>query len=140
MAERSTVEEFLHQAYAARQREDLDEIMALFHPAACFGVVGGDQSPADVTQCRSMLAGILDTFQLLDHSIHSIVIEGERAAVHWRGRFRARATGRIGETDMVDVIELRDGRIARMKSFFDTALAAELTRPAETAIAAMSGD
>jgi ketosteroid isomerase-like protein len=72
------------------------------------------------------MAGILDSFQLLDHSIENIVIDGERAAVYWRGKFRAKATGQIGETDLVDVIELKDGRIVWMKSFFDTALAARL--------------
>lgn len=126
MAERAQVEAFLRDAYAARQRENIDEIISLFHPAACFGVLGGREPATDVQQCRSVLGGILDTFQLLDHSIHSIVIDGDKAAVYWRGKFRGRATGEVGETDLVDVIELKDGRIVWMKSFFDTALAARL--------------
>jgi hypothetical protein len=40
MAERAEVEAFLRKAYAARQREKLDEIAELFHPAACFSVLG----------------------------------------------------------------------------------------------------
>lgn len=126
MATRADVESFLRNAYEVRQRESLDEISALFHPSACFSVLGGDAAEAGVNQCRSVMAGILDSFQLLDHSIESIVIDGDRAAVYWRGKFRAKATDQVGETDLVDVIELKDGRIFWMKSFFDTALAARL--------------
>ncbi len=126
MADRTEVEAFLRKAYAARQSENLDEIVALFHPAACFGVLGGPEPIAGAEQCRSVLSGILDTFQLLDHSIHSMVIDGDKAAIYWRGRFRGRATGEVGETELVDVVELKDGRIVWMKSFFDTAMAARL--------------
>lgn len=126
MTDRAEVEAFLRKAYQTRQREKLEEIAELFHPAACFSVLGGDEPQAGADQCRSVMAGILDSFQLLDHSIENIVIDGDRAAVYWRGKFRAKATGQIGETDLVDVIELKDGRIVWMKSFFDTALAARL--------------
>jgi ketosteroid isomerase-like protein len=125
MANRGEVEAFLREAYAVRQRENLDEIAALFHPAACFGVIGGGEA-SGLQQCRSVLSGLLDTFQLLDHSIHRIVIDGDSAAVYWRGKFRGRATGEVGETDLVDVVEFKDGRIVWMKTFFDTALAARL--------------
>jgi ketosteroid isomerase-like protein len=123
---RADVESFLRNAYAVRQRERLDEITDLFHPSACFSVLGGDAAEAGVSQCRSVMGGILDSFQLLDHSIESIVIDGDKAAVYWHGKFRAKATDQVGETDLVDVIELKDGRIFWMKSFFDTALAARL--------------
>jgi ketosteroid isomerase-like protein len=126
VADRAQVEAFLRDAYAVRQRENLDEIIELFHPAGRFCVLNASEPTAGVQQCRAVLGGILDTFQLLDHSIHSIVIDGDKAAVYWRGKFRGRATGEVGETEMVDVIELKDERIVWMKSFFDTALAARL--------------
>jgi ketosteroid isomerase-like protein len=49
--------------------------------------------------------------------------------VHWRGTFRAR-NGREGETDILDLIEVRDGRIASLTTFFDTSYAANLAAPA----------
>jgi len=67
------------------------------------------------------------TFQLLDHSIKNIVVDGDKAAVHWHGKFRAKATNKVGETDLVDIFELKNGRIAWMKTFFDTAMTARLT-------------
>ena len=49
--------------------------------------------------------------------------------VHWRGKFRAQ-NGQVGETDILDLIEVRDGRIASLTTFFDTAYAAALGAPA----------
>ena len=49
--------------------------------------------------------------------------------MHWRGTFRSSATGKVAETDLLDLIEVKDGRIASFDNFFDTALAAKLTQP-----------
>ena len=49
-----------------------------------------------------------------------------RAVVHWRGTFRAK-NGQVGDTDILDLIEIRDGRISSLTSFFDTAYAAALS-------------
>jgi ketosteroid isomerase-like protein len=46
--------------------------------------------------------------------------------VHWRGTFRAKS-GQVGDTDILDLIEVRDGRIASLTTFFDTAYAATLS-------------
>jgi ketosteroid isomerase-like protein len=56
------------------------------------------------------------------------VIDPPRAVVHWRGTFRAR-NGREADTDILDLIEVRDGRITRLTSFFDTAYATNLAAP-----------
>ena len=127
MTDRAQVEAFLRHAYAVRQRENLDEIVELFEPGGSLDVLGVEESPPAADHCRPAMSGILDTFQLLDHSIKSIIIDGDMAAVYWHGRFRAKATNKVGETDLVDVFEMKNGRIAWMKTFFDTAMAARLT-------------
>ena len=48
--------------------------------------------------------------------------------VHWRGKFRAR-NGREGETDILDLIEVHDGRIVSLTTFFDTSYAVSLAAP-----------
>jgi len=45
--------------------------------------------------------------------------------VHWRGKFRTKA-GVVGETDVLDLIEVRDGQIASLISFYDTVYGAAL--------------
>jgi ketosteroid isomerase-like protein len=49
--------------------------------------------------------------------------------MRWRGKFRAQ-NGRVGDTDIIDLIEVRDGRIASLTTFYDTAYATNLAAPA----------
>ncbi len=48
--------------------------------------------------------------------------------MHWRGKFRAK-NGQVGDTYVLDLIEVRDGKIASLTTFFDTAYAAALSAP-----------
>jgi len=57
------------------------------------------------------------------------IIDPPHAAVHWRGRFRNKG-GQEAETDILDLIEVKDGRISSLTTFFDTALAAAMLAPA----------
>ncbi|MEA2876515.1 MAG: hypothetical protein QOF14_1711 [Hyphomicrobiales bacterium] len=68
-------------------------------------------------------------FEVIAFEQHCRIIDPPRAVVHWRGKFRAQ-NGQVGETDILDLIEVRDGRIASLTSFFDTAYAAALSAPA----------
>ena len=52
--------------------------------------------------------------------------EGDGATVQWRGKFRSSITGETAETDLVDVIRFKEGRISSFIEFCDTALAARL--------------
>ena len=52
--------------------------------------------------------------------IHCRIIDPPRAVVHWRGTFRA-GNGKQADTDILDLIEVRDGQIASLTTFFDTA-------------------
>ena len=64
-------------------------------------------------------------------STHCRVIDPPRAVVHWHGKFRMQ-NGEIGETDTLDLIEVQDGKIASLTTFFDTAYAARLSAPKPT--------
>ena len=130
MTERSEIVRVLEQAYAARKQGHMDSILAVLmmrmrlleRRARRLRRWGGpSKSP------RS--SNWFDAFELLDYKIHCMVIEGNRAAVHWHGKFRATATGKTAETDLLDLIEVRDGRITSFHNFFDTALAARLMTP-----------
>jgi ketosteroid isomerase-like protein len=73
-----------------------------------------------------MLAGMMKTFEVLDHQIVSMLIDGSKAAVQWRARLRSTITGETVETDLFDLIEMEDGRIRSFFEFCDTALAARM--------------
>ena len=73
---------------------------------------------------------MFEAFELLEiRAVHCRIIDPPRAVVHWRGTFRAQ-NGQVGETDILDLIEVRDGQIASLTTFFDTAYAAALSAPA----------
>ncbi|MBZ4322129.1 nuclear transport factor 2 family protein [Streptomyces huiliensis] len=65
-----------------------------------------------------------ERFDILDQRF--LGVDGDTVVVHSRIRARARATGRELEFPIVQTIEVRDGRIARVRPFYwDTAAIAE---------------
>ena len=133
MTSREDIERTLRDVYAARQRGDLDAIGRIFAPHARFQMAGSNASPVAVRvegaeQYRPLLAGMMKTFEVLDHQIVSMLIDGSKAAVQWHARMRSTVTGETVETDLFDLIEMEDGRIRSFLEFCDTALAARLMK------------
>jgi ketosteroid isomerase-like protein len=126
MDSRQDIERILDQAYAARQKQDIDAVIECFHPEGCFKMNGSDGPSADRVGQRSTMEGLFSTFELLDFHSHCRLIDPPQAVVHWRGKFRSRKTGEVADTDVLDLIEVRDGRIVTLTSFFDTALAGRM--------------
>src|SRR5687768_2179551 len=112
MASRADIELILDQAYTARRKQDLDAVLDCFGAESRFKVNGAEADAADRGQQRSAIQGIFDAFQLMEFHSHSRVIDPPKAVVHWRGKFRANKTGQVVDTDVLDLIEIRDGRIA----------------------------
>jgi transposase len=67
---------------------------------------------------RPLLAIMVKTFKLSDQEILSLLIDGAKAAVHWRAKIFSRLTGTTVVTELVDMIEIRDGRIGSYIEFF----------------------
>jgi ketosteroid isomerase-like protein len=133
MTSRADIERILRDTYAARQRGDLDAIAGVFAPHARFQMAGSNASPIatlveGAEQYRPLLAGMIKTFEILDHTIMSMLIDGSKAAVQWRARMRSTVTGETVETDLFDLIEIEDGRIRSFYEFCDTALAARMMK------------
>jgi ketosteroid isomerase-like protein len=131
MTSRQDIERTLRDAYAARQRGDLDAIGRIFAPHARFQMAGSNASPVaaraeGAEQYRPLLAGMIKTFEILDHKIEAILIDGSKAAVQWHAKMRSTVTGQTVETDLFDLIEIEDGRIKSFYEFCDTALAARM--------------
>jgi ketosteroid isomerase-like protein len=131
MSGREDMERTLRDAYAARQRGDLDALGCLFAPHARFQMAGSSASPIatlveGAEQYRPLLAGMIKTFEVLDHKIVSMLIDGSKAAVQWRAKMRSSVTGETVDTDLFDLIEMEGGRITSFLEFCDTALAARM--------------
>ena len=133
MTSRDDIERTLRTAYEARQRGDLDALAAVFAPHARFRMAGSNASPIatlveGAEQYRPLFAGMIKTFEVLEHKVVTLLVEGSKAAVQWHARMRSSVTGETVETDLFDLVEIEDGRIVSFFEFCDTALAARLMK------------
>jgi ketosteroid isomerase-like protein len=124
MTDRPGIERVLRELYAARLSGDLERVCRTFTDDAQFEIAGASQSnpiaisATGIGQIRQWLAILIKTFQISDQSVVSMIIEDAKAAVHWRAKIRSRITGATVPTDLVDLAEIRDGRIASYTEFF----------------------
>jgi ketosteroid isomerase-like protein len=114
MMDRAAIEALINQAYAAREKGDVEGLMEAFHPNAVFELAGAKTvlAVAGAVQgrpnVRASLAGFIEGFEFINRDIISFVVDGERAAVHSRL--------------VLDAFKFADGKIIELVEFADTAL------------------
>jgi len=124
MTDRLEIDGLLRGLYAARLRGDLDAVCRSFSDDAVFQIAGAGQvSPVSnravgVGEFRPLLAVMIKTFKLRDQVILAILIDGLKAAVHWRAGVYSRITGTMVLTEFVAIVEVRNGRIVSYLEFF----------------------
>ncbi len=124
MTDRHEIDGLLRRLYDARLRGDLDGVCKSFADDAVFQIAGAGQvSPVSnravgVGEFRPLLAVMIKTFKLHDQAILAILIDGMKAAVHWRAGVYSRITGTIVLTEFVTIVEIRDARITSYLEFF----------------------
>ena len=121
---RLEIEQLLKELYAARTEGQLDRLCSLFAPDASFKIAGAsDGKPIAITargtaEIRAWLSVMLKTFKLSRFQMLSEVIEGARAAAHWRVDIHSKITGVVVPTELVDLVEVSGGRITAYREFF----------------------
>jgi ketosteroid isomerase-like protein len=124
MMDREQVAGLLRGLYAARLRGDLDTMCKAFADDAVFQIAGAGQvtsvssRAAGIGEIRPLLGVMIKTFKLRDHAILDLLIDGAKAAVHWRAGVHSRITGSIALTEFAAIVETRDARIASYLEFF----------------------
>jgi ketosteroid isomerase-like protein len=124
MANRPEIERLLHGLYAARLRGDLDAVCGSFSDGATVQIAGASNvSPISVKsigtdQFRPLLSLLIKSFKLSDLTILSMMIDGMKAAVHWRVKVHSKITGTMVLTELVDLFEVDDRHIASYIEFF----------------------
>jgi ketosteroid isomerase-like protein len=129
MTSRADIDQILDRAYAARKKHDVQGVFECFTSDGQFRQNGQGGAHTDAVMSRAELQNVFDAFQLLESQEYRRVIEAPLAVVHWRGKFRAANTGEVQETDILDLVEVKDGKIASLTTFFDTALAQAMLTP-----------
>lgn len=124
MTARTEIEALLRGLYAARLRGDLDGVCRAFGETAEFRIAGTSRHGGPIAvaavgtgEIRQWLALLLKTFQLRDQRILLLIVENDKAAVHWRAKIFSRISGLTVPTELVDLVEVRGGRIAAYTEF-----------------------
>jgi ketosteroid isomerase-like protein len=124
MTDRGQVEELLRSLHAARLEGNLERLCRLFSSDARLRIAGSsDGKPIAIAasgsrEIRSWLSILVKTFRLSGYELHSLVIDGSRAAAHWRVDIHSKITGALVPTELVDLIEVQAGHIATYLEFF----------------------
>jgi ketosteroid isomerase-like protein len=124
VTERAAAERMVRDLHTARLAGDLAAMCALFAERGQFEIAGASaDKPISIraeslADFRPWLAMMTKVFRLSDYRLISLVIEGAKASAHWRVNIFSKVTGVTVPTELVDLLELRDGRIQTYSEFF----------------------
>ncbi|HWG06291.1 MAG TPA: nuclear transport factor 2 family protein [Beijerinckiaceae bacterium] len=127
MAGVQDVESFLRRAYDLRKDSNVDAIMDLFAPNATYHISGNDKASPLAARVsghgdlRAALQRIVDHFDLVEYEIRNLVVQENRAAVHWTGTFRFRPNQEILTSDLAHFWTIDAGKVVALTEFCDTA-------------------
>jgi len=124
VTERLAAERMVRELHSARIGGDLAAMCRLFADNGRFEIAGASADKPiairanGLTEFRPWLAMMTKVFRLSDYALLSLVVEWPRASAHWRVNIYSKVTGVTVPTELVDLIELRDGRIQTYSEFF----------------------
>jgi len=124
MTERLQVEQLVRELHAARLEGNFERLCALYADEARLRIAGStDGKPiaiaaTGIEEIRPWLSILVKTFRLSEYTILSLAVDVPRAAAHWRVDIHSKITGVMVPTELVDLIDVRDGRISSHIEFF----------------------
>jgi ketosteroid isomerase-like protein len=128
MAGREAMIETINRAYGARDKGDLEGLMAAFHPNAVFELKG-EKDVLEIAgpvqghpSLRVAMAGFIAAFEFMKRDIVETMVDGDRIAVHCRVTIRFVPGDVVVTTDLLDKFRFEDGKIIELLEFADTAL------------------
>jgi ketosteroid isomerase-like protein len=124
VTERAAAERMIRELHTARIAGDLAGMCRLFADNGRFEIAGASADKPiairanGIAEFRPWLAMMTKVFRLSDYTLLSLVVEWPRASAHWRVNIYSKVTGVTVATELVDLVELRDGRIQTYSEFF----------------------
>jgi ketosteroid isomerase-like protein len=132
MTDRAGKEKLLREIYAARVNNDIETVCRAFAPDVKYRMVGKPGGTDTAIQAESfyqfkpLVEQMMKAFIMSDLNIRNILIDGERAVVHWQVKIESGKTGDVASTEICHFVEFKDGKIVSLTEFYDTALAGRL--------------
>ncbi|NYT42724.1 hypothetical protein HZY97_18260 [Sphingomonas sp. R-74633] len=130
MPDRDQILQLIDDAYVARIAGDRAALARYWAPEASFRIAANSALIGDVPdgECdaEASVARLIDLFRFHDLQRVSAVVEGNRAAIHWRLRVSA-GDGPAVDTEILDLWQLSpEGKLLSLVQFTDTAQMAAL--------------
>jgi ketosteroid isomerase-like protein len=129
MTDANAIKAAVRSTYDARVRGDLEGTIAAFAEDVVFEFNGqGTGLPglaAPVTgkaAVRPVMQQLIDNFRFTDREEVSLLVEAEKAALHWRAIVTFTPNGRSAKFDVFDFYKFRDGKIAVLRQSTDSAM------------------
>jgi ketosteroid isomerase-like protein len=124
VTERAAAERIVRELHTARVSGDLAGMCRLFADTGRFEIAGASaDKPISIradglAEFKPWLAMMTKVFRLSDYHLISLIIEGQRAAAHWRVNIYSKVTGVTVPTELVDLMELHEERIRTYNEIF----------------------
>jgi ketosteroid isomerase-like protein len=132
MVDRSELENAVRAFYNARNRNDLDAMIALLDPDCSFRIAGSNQL-GPITQLvqgeeslRAAMDALVDDWDLSELHIISLHVDDNTAFIHRAGKVCFVPSGAVIETELLDRLTFSEsGLITDYLEFIDTHLVAD---------------
>ena len=114
-------------AYAARRAGDVARMLSYFADDARFSLhaqalAGPDPRPIQGRAAlEAAFSALVAAYRLDDWSEVSLLVDGDRAALHWRATVTIAQNGATEKFDVFDFIKFRGGKIVELDQSTDTA-------------------
>lgn len=123
MAQREEMLAMVRRAYAARDNDDAESLVAAFHPKGLFTLMG-DKNALELTgsveghpSLRDAFSKLIEDFGFEGREILAELVDGERVAIRSRVNVRYRPTGKAVSTEILDLFRFQDGKIVELIEF-----------------------
>ncbi|MCW5688373.1 MAG: nuclear transport factor 2 family protein [Pseudolabrys sp.] len=133
MSDRMEMESLVRALYAARVGNDIATVERMFADDARFEILGSNPAAVKTTGKRNIVAAaeaLMKTFVMDDLEILALLIDGNRAAVHWRVAIKPAGSGVPVTADMIDIVTIENGLVTALTEICDSALAMQVAGPA----------
>jgi ketosteroid isomerase-like protein len=122
------------EGYRLFQAGEISRLLERFHDDAEW--IGPDAEPvpfagsfhgkAEVARFFAEVGAALQPTRFI---VHDIIAENDKVVVTGEATWQVKSTGRSYNNPWVDVFTLRDGKVARVEAYYDTAPAERAFRP-----------
>lgn len=126
MSDRQAMEAVVAKLYDDRNGDNIEGIFTALHPECEFRIAGTDRlgqftRAADTPEAiRGTVQALKKDWDLSGMSMISLHIDGNTALAHRAGTIRHIPTGESFDTEFLDKISFKDGKVVKFIEFIDT--------------------